>query len=95
MGRYADAEMHLKTSLSIFADSPEAHYHLGLTLLKEDRPQEAGCLSFQEDYCERKPGFAVGHLHWGLALAAMGKLSGALGQFNQTIKLSARCSRLF
>ena len=38
MGRFADAEMHLKTSLSIFADSAEAHYHLGLTLLKEDQP---------------------------------------------------------
>ena len=28
--------------------------------------------------CERKQNFAVGHLHWGLALSAMGKLSGAL-----------------
>jgi len=85
MGRFADAEMHLKTSLSI-SPNPEAHYHLGLTLLKEDRPQEA-MPEFREA-CERKQDFAVGHLHWGLALSAMGKLSGALGQFNQAIKLN-------
>lgn len=93
MGRYADAEMHLKTSLSIFADSPEAHYHLGLTLLKEERPQEA-MPEFREA-CERKENFAVGHLHWGLALVAMGKLSGALGQFNQAIKLNPQMSSAY
>jgi tetratricopeptide (TPR) repeat protein len=86
MGRYGDAEIHLKTSLSIFTDNPDAHYHLGLTFLKEDRPQEA-MPEFREA-CERKGNFAVGHLHWGLALASMGKLSGAVGQFNQAIKLN-------
>lgn len=93
MGRFSDAEMHLKTSLSLLPNNPEAHYHLGLALLKDNRPQEA-MPEFREA-CEGKQNFAVGHLHWGLALAAMGKLSGAVGQFNQAIKLNPQMSSAY
>ncbi|HEY9716564.1 MAG TPA: tetratricopeptide repeat protein [Trichormus sp.] len=86
MGNYEESERHFKTSLSIHYDSPESHYHLGLTLLKQNRAAEA--MPEFRDVCERKPGFAVGHLHWGMALAGMGSLRGALGQFNQALKFN-------
>lgn len=83
LGKYSDAERHLKSSLSAQIANGDAHYYLGLTLLKESRPQEA-MPEFREA-CELKPQFAVGHLHWGISLAKTQSLRGALGQFKQAL----------
>lgn len=84
-GKVAEAERHLKTSLSIDSNNPEAHYQLGLVLLKDERPAEA-MPEFRET-CEMRANYAVGHLHWGIALAGMGSVKGALAQFNQALKI--------
>jgi tetratricopeptide (TPR) repeat protein len=87
-GKIAEAERHLKTSLSINADNPTAHYQLGLILLKDGQPAEA--MPCFREACERRPNFAVGHLHWGMALLEMGSVRGAVGQFNQAVKIEPR-----
>lgn len=92
-GKLAEAERHLKTSLSINADNPDPHYQLGLVLLKDGRPDEA-MPEFREA-CERRENYAVGHLHWGIALAAMGNDRGALGQFNQALKIDGNLTSAY
>jgi tetratricopeptide (TPR) repeat protein len=92
-GKLAEAERHLKTSLSINAVSPEAHYQLGLVLLKDNRANEA-MPEFREA-CERREVYAVGHLHWGMALMAMGSFRGAIGQFNQAIKIDTKLTAAY
>ncbi len=93
IGRYEDAERHLKSSLSSQMANPDAHYYLGLTLLKENRPKEA-MPEFRET-CERKPDFAVGHLHWGICLYQSKSYKGALGQFKQAIALNPNLASAF
>jgi tetratricopeptide (TPR) repeat protein len=85
-GKIAEAERHLKTSLSIASDNPTAHYQLGLILLKDGQPAEA--MACFREACERRENFAVGHLHWGMALLEMGSVKGAIGQFNQAVKIA-------
>jgi tetratricopeptide (TPR) repeat protein len=80
-GKIAEAERHIKTSLSINSDNPTAHYQLGLILLKDGHAEEA--MPCFREACERRPDFAVGHLHWGMALLETGSVRGAIGQFNQ------------
>ncbi|MCA0314753.1 MAG: tetratricopeptide repeat protein [Candidatus Melainabacteria bacterium] len=92
-GKLAEAERHLKTSLSIDSDNPDSHYQLGLVLLKDERPDEA-VPEFREA-CERRTDYAVGHLHWGIALGQMGNWRGALGQFNQCLKIDANMTAAY
>ncbi|HNB13988.1 MAG TPA: tetratricopeptide repeat protein [Candidatus Obscuribacter sp.] len=92
-GKVAEAERHLKTSLSIDSDNPDSHYQLGLVLLKDGRPEDA-MPEFREA-CERRANFAVGHLHWGIALGAMGNTRGALAQFNQALKIDANLTAAY
>jgi superkiller protein 3 len=87
IGRFHDAERHLRNALSV-APNPDANYYLGLTLCKLNRPQEA--IACFREACEKREGFATGHLHWGLALSQMGSFRGALGQFRQALKLNPR-----
>jgi tetratricopeptide (TPR) repeat protein len=87
IGRFQDSERYLRQALAK-RDTPEAHYFLGLALSKLNRHQEA-MAEFREA-CERKEGFATGHLHWGVALLQMGSFRGALGQFRQALKLNPR-----
>ncbi len=86
IGKFEEAERHLKTSLSCQIANPDAHYYLGLTLLKQNRPQEA-MPEFRET-CERRSGYAIGHLHWGICLYQAKSYKGALGQFRQAINLN-------
>jgi len=92
-GKIAEAERHLKTSLSIAADNPIAHYQLGLILLKDGQPGEA--MPCFREACERRPDFAVGHLHWGMALLEMNSIRGAIGQFNQAVKIEPRLTAAY
>ena len=87
-GKIAEAERHLKTSLSIASENPTAHYQLGLILLKDGHPAEA--MPCFREACERRPDFAVGHLHWGMALLEMNSIRGAIGQFNQAVKIDPK-----
>lgn len=87
IGRFHDAEKHLRSALGDGAN-PDANYYLGLTLCKLNRPTEA--IACFRDACEKREGFATGHLHWGLALSQMGSFRGALGQFRQALKLNPR-----
>ncbi|MBS1992539.1 MAG: tetratricopeptide repeat protein [Cyanobacteria bacterium SZAS LIN-2] len=87
-GKIAEAERHIKTSLSIASENPTAHYQLGLILLKDGHPAEA--MPCFREACERRQDFAVGHLHWGMALLEMNSIRGAIGQFNQAVKIDPR-----
>ncbi|HEY9792966.1 MAG TPA: tetratricopeptide repeat protein [Candidatus Obscuribacterales bacterium] len=87
IGRFSEAEKYLRNSLSR-QDNADAHYYLGLTLTKLNRPQDA--MSCFRDACDRREGFATAHLQWGMVLLQMNSYRGALGRFRQAFELNPR-----
>ena len=83
LGRYEECERLIKGVLSLQVSNSDAHYYLGLTLLKQNRLVEA--LSAFREACELKPGFALSHFHWGICLYNNKSYKGALGQFKQAL----------
>lgn len=91
-GRFAEAERSLKLANS-GTNPAESFYLLGLVLLKLGRPKDA--VGAFREACDLKEDFALGHLHWGLALLATNSLVGALGQFKQAAKQDGKLTAAF
>ncbi|MBY0358134.1 MAG: tetratricopeptide repeat protein [Candidatus Obscuribacterales bacterium] len=91
-GKFAEAERSLRQANSISATA-SSFYLLGLLLLRAGK-HEAAMESFREA-CELDENFALGHLHWGIALLAMNSLNGALGQFKLACRLNPQLTVAF
>lgn len=85
-GRYADAERLLRHALALKPDSFEAHYDLGLTLVKLHRTQEG--IAQYEAALHAKPDFAEAENNLGVALASAGNPVAAIPHYQRALRLN-------
>lgn len=84
LGRWVEAESHLRTALAQRPDSAEAHHHLALVLAQQGRAAEAeACF---KEALGHNPDLAVAHHNYGLLLVELGRREEARGQFAEAVR---------
>ncbi len=85
LGRFKEAETHLRTALTYLPDLAEAHSSLGQVLAQEGRIPEA--LAAFERTVQLKPDLADGHYNYAVQLSALGRTADAMAHYREAVRL--------
>ncbi len=86
LGAFAEAEVCCRRTVQLEPRNPAAHYNLGIALLRQNRPKEAGD-RFSETI-RLSPGLAVAYQDLGNAQAMQGALEAAADNYRKAITLN-------
>lgn len=83
-GTFLLAEAHLRESLRLWPQFPEALHNLGLVLAAQDRFEEA--LEVYEQALQQRPNFPEAYNNYGIAFAKLGRIPDAIAAFNEALR---------
>jgi Tfp pilus assembly protein PilF/asparagine N-glycosylation enzyme membrane subunit Stt3 len=84
-GFHQKAMEYFSEALRLKSDFPEAYYHAGDTLMRQDKVNEA--IGYYRDALKFKPDYPQAHANLGMALMEQGKLDEAVEHYNKTLSL--------
>ena len=88
LGRFEEAETHLRRAIALNPQEKYAHFNLGNTLCEQGRFEEA--LEAARVAVEQRPDFARAHTTLSIALTALGRFEEAEAHLRRAIALDPR-----